>query len=76
MIDSPILYTEWSYSSTPHIRLQDVQYDQLNLTFADTILLQKVTKICSSSGDPVGIEVSVAAGDKDTTGVPDGEPVK
>jgi hypothetical protein len=29
-------------------------------------VLEKVTKICSSSGDPVGIEVAIAAGDKDT----------
>jgi hypothetical protein len=45
----------------------------VNFTFTDTQLPEKVTKICSSIGDPVGIEVAVAAGDKDTTGVPDGE---
>ena len=29
---------------------------------------KKVTKICSSIGDPVGVDVAVAVGDKDTTG--------
>lgn len=45
-----------------------MQNDQLNFTFTDTLLLQKVTKIWPSIGDPVGVEVAVAAGDKDTTG--------
>jgi hypothetical protein len=52
-----------------------VQNDQLNFTFTNTVLPEKVTKICSSSGDPVSVEVADAAGDKVTTGISDGEPV-
>ena len=76
VIHSPIFYTAWSYSSTPLTRLQDVQNDHLNVTFTDTLLLEKVTIIGSSCGDTVGVEVAAAAGDKVTTGVSKGEPVK